>query len=308
MFVLAHLSDPHLAPIPSPRLFELAGKRALGYFNWRRNRRAVHRADTLDTLIADLKAARPDHVAVTGDLVNIALAAEFGPARAWLDALGSPATVTVVPGNHDAYVRATRGHAERIWRDFMRGDGVEADATPLFPFIRRRGPAVLVGLSSGVPSPLFMATGRLGDGQRRRLAEILEYLRHEDSFRVVLLHHPPADPTWHKRLVDAEALQAVLARHGADLLLHGHNHLHELHWLDGPEHPIPAVGVPSASARGIHHEPAAYNLYRIDGAPGRWSCEMIRRGLRGPGDEIVELERTMLIGTQEAAGARDSVP
>lgn len=295
MFVLAHLSDPHLAPIPSPRLVELAGKRALGYFNWRSNRRAVHRAEVLDALVSDLKAAAPDHIAVTGDLVNIALAGEFEPARAWLDALGTPATVTVVPGNHDAYVRATRRHAERIWRDFMRADGAEAGTAPTFPFIRRRGPLALVGLSSAVPSPAFMATGRLGKMQRARLSEFLEYLRHEDSFRVVLLHHPPGAAAWHKRLIDGEGLRAALARHGADLVLHGHDHVHALTWLDGPEHKIPAIGVPSASAHGIHQEPAAYNLYRIEGAPGRWSCEMIRRGFRRPGEELVELERRMLI-------------
>jgi 3',5'-cyclic AMP phosphodiesterase CpdA len=296
MFVLAHLSDPHLAPIPSPRLRELAGKRAVGYVNWRRNRRAVHRAEVLDALVRDLNEAAPDHIAVTGDLVNIALAAEFAPARAWLETLGTSERVTVVPGNHDAYVRAAHGHAERSWGDFMRGDGVATDAAPAFPFLRRRGPLALVGLSSAVPTPALMATGRLGGAQLARLAELLGYLRHEDSFRVVLLHHPPGTTAWHKRLVDAAGFRAVLARHGADLVLHGHDHVHSLVWLDGPEHPIPALGVPSASARGVHHQPAAYNLYRIDGGPGRWSCETISRGFGENGDEIHELERRTLLG------------
>ena len=38
-FKLAHLSDPHLPPLPKARLSELAGKRVLGYLNWTRNRR-----------------------------------------------------------------------------------------------------------------------------------------------------------------------------------------------------------------------------------------------------------------------------
>jgi len=37
-FTLAHLSDPHLPPLPEPRASELAGKRVFGYLNWRRNR------------------------------------------------------------------------------------------------------------------------------------------------------------------------------------------------------------------------------------------------------------------------------
>ena len=58
----------------------------------------------LDALVEDLQAQRPDHIAVTGDLVNISLVAEFAPARAWLESVGTPDHVTVVPGNHDAYV------------------------------------------------------------------------------------------------------------------------------------------------------------------------------------------------------------
>ena len=45
MFVLAHLSDPHLAPLPMPRPRELLAKRGLGYLNWLRKRRSIHRAD-----------------------------------------------------------------------------------------------------------------------------------------------------------------------------------------------------------------------------------------------------------------------
>ncbi len=106
-FRLAHLSDPHLPPLPTTRLRELAGKRALGYLNWTRNRHKFHRRDVLDTLVSDIKTQAPDHIAVTGDIVNLALEAECAPARAWLEGVGTPDRVTAIPGNHDAYVRAT---------------------------------------------------------------------------------------------------------------------------------------------------------------------------------------------------------
>jgi 3',5'-cyclic AMP phosphodiesterase CpdA len=101
-FTLAHLSDPHLPPLPKPRLSELAGKRVLGYVNWTRNRHKYQRREVLDALVADMKAQGPDHIAVTGDLVNLALEAEFAPARAWLEGVGPPDRVTTIPGNHDA--------------------------------------------------------------------------------------------------------------------------------------------------------------------------------------------------------------
>ena len=138
MFVLAHLSDPHLAPLPRPRWSELIGKRATGFVNWRRRRQLIHRSDVLARIVADLKAQAPDHIAVTGDLVNIALAGEFAPARAWLDALGSPRRRHLVPGNHDAYVRGAARSRSCHWGDYMRGDDAPAAA---FPFLRRRGAA-----------------------------------------------------------------------------------------------------------------------------------------------------------------------
>jgi 3',5'-cyclic AMP phosphodiesterase CpdA len=297
MFVLAHLSDPHLGPLPKPRFAELAGKRAIGFFNWSRNRSRHHRTEVLAAIVDDLKAAKPDHVALTGDLLNIGLLAEFAPAGEWLARLGTPAGVTLVPGNHDAYVRDIVDEAGRHWGDYMRGD---ENATPWngFPLLRRRGPLAIVGLSTAVPSAPFFATGRLGGEQLARYAELMLRLEREALFRVVLIHHPPSrGHARHKRLVDASAFRALLKEHGADLVLHGHHHEHAVVHLDGPHGTIPVVGVPSCSiAGGGESEPAAYNLYRIAGAPGAWTCEMISRGLRYGHDGVGELRRQMLIG------------
>ena len=90
---------------------ELASKRITGFVNWHRNRRKHLFTDTLEKLLDDLETKSPDHLAITGDLVNLSLANEFAPARAWLEGLGVPGDVTLVPGNHDTYVRAALGFA-----------------------------------------------------------------------------------------------------------------------------------------------------------------------------------------------------
>ena len=41
-FLLAHLSDAHIGPIPRPNLAELLGKRATGYVNWLYKRAGQH--------------------------------------------------------------------------------------------------------------------------------------------------------------------------------------------------------------------------------------------------------------------------
>jgi 3',5'-cyclic AMP phosphodiesterase CpdA len=291
-FVLAHLSDPHLAPLPQPRFAELIGKRATGFVNWRRKREAIHRPEVLARIVADLKAQAPDHIAVTGDLVNLALPGEYQPARAWLDALGSAADVTLVPGNHDAYVRSGVAASLAHWGDFMRGDDAAG-----FPFLRRRGPLALIGVSTSVPSLPLMAIGRLGADQLRRLETMLDASAREGLYRVVLIHHPPTSKPSHylKRLTDGPQLRAVLALRGAELVIHGHNHRRQTVWLEGPSGRIPAIGVPSASeAPPGEHDPAGYNLYRIEGERGTWRCEVITRGIAT--NSVVELDRMMLTG------------
>ena len=270
-FTLAHLSDPHLPPLPEAQLRELAGKRALGYLNWTRNRHKYHLREVLDALVADMQAQRPDHIAVTGDLVNLALEAEFTPAQAWLESVGTPQRVTVVPGNHDTYVRATRHRFTGAFEQYLRGDAV-ADGTP-FPFVRRRGPLALIGLSSAVPTLPLMATGRLGHAQLDALDRTLAQLSSEQAFRVLLVHHPLHSDSRLKRLTDSRQLRALLKRHGVELVLHGHDHIHSTMWVEGTDRQIPAVGVPSASALAHRHYPAAaYNLFSIVREGGKWRC------------------------------------
>ena len=286
MFVLAHLSDLHMAL--TPRLTQLLGKRGLGFINWHRKRKHVHRREILDEITRDLKAQATDHIAVTGDLVNLSLPIEYQRARAWLETIGPPRDVTVIPGNHDVYVRQVTDAPAIYWGDYMTGD----DGVQRFPFLRRRGGVALIALSSGVATGPFMATGRLGARQLERFAELLEETR--DAFRIVLIHHPPVSlPQRHlRRLIDAPSFRGVLAAKGAELVLHGHDHQRALVLLDGPDRKIPAIGVPSASAKAPHgdEDGAGYHLFAIDGTTRDWRCDMIARQRDADGT-IKEAER-----------------
>ena len=278
-FTLAHISDPHLPPLPAPRLADLVGKRALGYLNWTRNRRKYQKRDVLDALVSDMQAQGPDHIAVTGDLVNLALEAEFAQATAWLETVGTPDRVTVIPGNHDAYVRATQQRFAQAWASYLSGDQAQNRGAG-FPFLRRRGAMVLIGVSSAVPTPPLMATGWLGRSQLAALERMLSQLAAGQAFRVLLIHHPLRSGSRIKRLTDAPELLALLKLHGVELVLHGHDHVHSTIWIDGPNGVIPVVGVPSASALAHGRYPAAaYNLFSVlhDGAA--WRCEQTVRGV-----------------------------
>lgn len=284
IFSLAHLSDLHLGPLPSGaarRHFAL--KRTIGVFNWRLNRHRVHSMAAASAIAADIVAAAPDHVALTGDIVNVAAHDEFTAAAAWLKAFGDPGWISFVPGNHDTYVRMDWRHGLAHLSAYMQGDMTVALAqsspqimTP-FPYVRLRRNVALIGLSTAVPQPLHRAAGLLGATQLESLAFLLSDLRERGYARVVMIHHPPlpglARPR--KALVDAAALRDVLENHGAELVLHGHNHEHMLNTLSSRFGAVHVLGVPSASLiHAKHHPVAAWNLYRIQRQGGKWLIEV----------------------------------
>lgn len=280
-FRLAHLSDPHLGPVPTPPLAALLSKRAFGYANWLRARRRALGGDVLRAITDDLARQGADHVAVTGDLVNIALPEEFAAAAGWLATLGAPEDVTVVPGNHDAYVPGAAARALEAYAPFMTSDTGSG-----LPLVRRRGPLAILGVSTAVATPPGYASGRVGPAQRDALQAALD--RNDDAVKVVLIHHPP-DITLspgRRRLVDHEDVREVLAAGCADLVLHGHNHRPSLTMLPTPRGDAPILGVPSASSDGTHHPFASYALIDVsDGA-----VRITRRGLTSADGPVRTLE------------------
>ena len=284
VFSLAHLSDLHLGPLPpgaARRHFAL--KRTIGAFNWRLKRHRLHSMAVASAIAADIVEAAPDHVALTGDIVNVAAHDEFTAAAAWLEGFGDPEWISFVPGNHDTYVRMDWKHGLAHLARYMLGDmnvtlaqSSPQIATP-FPYVRLRRNVALIGVSTAVPQPLHRAAGLLGGTQLESLAFLLSDLRERGYARIVMIHHPPlpglAKPR--KALVDAPALREVLENHGAELVLHGHNHEHMVNTLASRFGQVHVLGVPSASLLlSDHHPPAAWNLYRIQRQGGKWLIQV----------------------------------
>jgi 3',5'-cyclic AMP phosphodiesterase CpdA len=283
--VLAHLSDAHVGPLPRPRLRELIGKRLTGYINWRRGRAEIHNMDALANIVADLKAQRPDHIAMTGDILNIGLKGEFPLARAWLETLGPAHDVSFVPGNHDAYVKATMPDLAATFAPWTKGDNGGSS----FPYLRLRGGIALIGLSSAVPTPLFIASGRLGRRQIDACAQLLKDCARQGLVRVVMIHHPPyrGGARLGRALTDAQDFETMIRECGAELVIHGHNHRLSVVHLERPARKVPVVGVASASAiRGTTDHRAGYNIFEIEGTLKDHRIKARMRGLLPGGSEI----------------------
>jgi 3',5'-cyclic AMP phosphodiesterase CpdA len=269
-FVLAHLSDPHIGPLPKAPLRHMLNKRFLGAMNWHSRRATLHDMAVLDRVIDDVHAHKPDHIALTGDLVNIGYAPEFAAAFMQLARLGTPEGVSLVPGNHDAYVADSLPAMARHFRPYMLGDDasphVAPNGLPPFPYLRRRGRVALIGVNSALPTGPLMATGRVDSAELERLGDMLGSLKTEGVVRVIMIHHPPyqGGARFARGLKNAPAFEALIARHGAELIIHGHNHRFFQHALPTPSGLCRVVGVGSASAvPGTPHHCAEYNLFRL---------------------------------------------
>lgn len=282
---IAHISDLHvlaLAGVPGHRFLN---KRLTGYANLRFKRNHVHRSAYVASIAEEIARSKIDHVVVTGDLTNLALESEFEAARDLLEkGLGlTPNDVSVVPGNHDLYTagalksrRFTQFFAEYIQSDLP--DLAAKTRLGPFPFVRLRGPCAIIGLTTAVPRPPFVASGTIGKAQLDAFAKILSHAEVRKRTPVVLLHHPLHNPpskmkTLLEGLTDADELAAHLkTKVAADgLVLHGHLHRRQSKVLSPDRKGIHVVGATSAS---LHHENrdrmAGFNVYEIaeDGKVG----------------------------------------
>ena len=288
-WVLAHCSDPHLARPERLRPRDFLTKRLFGWLRWQLKRRREQDEGLLTTLADDLQRMRPDHIAVTGDLTHLGLPGEGAAAGAWLRTLGPADRVTVVPGNHDRYVAGDWRQSFAAWLPSLCGDEPQAaneplplDLAALFPTLRLRPPVALIGCSTAEPTAPHLASGTLGAAQLARLATLLERLAGQGWCRVLLIHHPPVTNavSWRRGLTDAPALQALIARHGVELVLFGHTHRTISATLPGPHGPVPVLGAPSITARrGPEGRRSRYFLYTVRRTARGWAIGQRERRL-----------------------------
>jgi 3',5'-cyclic AMP phosphodiesterase CpdA len=273
---IAHCSDLHLLSHDGARWLDLANKRWIGAMNLLSSRSRHYHVDAFDQMVDDMNAQGIEHVLCTGDVTNLALEQEFKFARGKFDRLrAGPDHVTVIPGNHDAYVAEGIAHFASVFDEYHRGDAdwqwTEADRDPdddtddvRWPIVRVRGELALIGVSTSRATPWFTAYGRVGAGQLARLRTALLDPRLAGKARLVAIHHPPAGKRAASKvrgLRDHAAFADVIAETGADLIVHGHEHQDLSEELAGPSGPIPVRGV--ASGTYHHNKPDRISRYRV---------------------------------------------
>jgi 3',5'-cyclic AMP phosphodiesterase CpdA len=293
MFRLAHVTDLHFRSFAGAVPRDFWSKRALGALNLVVNRLREHRMELLEKLRVDLCAQRPDHLVLTGDLSNIALAGEWRAALGWIEKCGmKPESVTVIPGNHDVYTcDVVKSRAFELLFGPYQTRNLEPQNH--YPFTQLRGQIAFVGVNSALPTGDWGAWGLIGSDQLARLEAVLGAAELRGITRIVLVHHPPVVHKHGERrnLRDRDAFAAVISRVGAELVLHGHDHEDQRATLIGPAGVrVPVVGAGSASYAGGHERRARYSLYEIDASAITW----ISRAHDKASDRFREVRREVL--------------
>ena len=283
---IAHCSDLHLLSLAGARALDFANKRWIGGLNLLANRGRHYHTQVFEAMVADFNGARLDHIIVTGDVTNLALEEEFRFARRLFDAIElGPEQVTVLPGNHDAYVARGAEYFAAHFSDYNAPDpGWEGRER--WPVVRVRGALAIVALSTSLATPWFTAWGRVGREQLARVGEALADPRLEGRFRLVAIHHPPAGERARsviRGLRDRDEFAAVIATAGAELIVHGHEHLDLRAELPGPGGELIAVrGIQSGTYEaGNLARRARYRVYEVaDDAKGSGRPALVGESVR----------------------------
>jgi 3',5'-cyclic AMP phosphodiesterase CpdA len=284
---IAHFSDLHLLSLEGVQFHRFLNKRLTGWAMLRFHRGSVHKPHAARAVADEVRGARIDHVAITGDLTNLALESEFALVKDFLENdLGMhPDQVSVVPGNHDVY---TRGAAKtRRFETFMKGYmttdlpefGVEHHGAK-YPYVKLRGKVALIGMSTAVPRAPLMASGRFGKAQIDQLALMLEHPEVRTRTKVILQHHPAHNVksrviAFLEGLHDSKHMLRTLHRLEHGLILHGHSHIRVRRTVTTDVGQIDVIGATSASLLSSHpHRHSGFNLYEFDDATGKLAhCE-----------------------------------
>lgn len=217
-------------------------------------------AGVVGPLVAAVREARPDVIAVSGDLTQRARSVQFQEARAFLDSLPRVPHI-VVPGNHDVpmwniFDRFLRPLDK--YRRFITED--------LEPFHADEELAVM-GVNTA--RSLTVKHGRVNVAQIERMrGRLCQYP--DGVTKIVVTHHPfdiPEGQDESELVGRARLAMEALAACGADLLLAGHLHVshtgHTAKRYQMAGHSALVVQAGTAASTRHRGEANSFNVIRV---------------------------------------------
>jgi hypothetical protein len=121
------------------------------------------------------------------------------------------------------------------------------------------------------------------------------------------MHHSPVDGVSRarRRLLDAAGLQRAIGARGAELVLHGHEHVFRFDQIAGVDGCVPVFGAPSASRQSPNaDEMAQYYVYDIERSGAGWRIAVESRWFAAASQSFVTRARHVVVGQDGAPSLR----
>jgi 3',5'-cyclic AMP phosphodiesterase CpdA len=220
---IAHLSDMHLLePRSAGRKYSLSAR----LVSLSRPLEPVARAANLRHALAHARRHGADHVVISGDLTELGEPAQFEQLATTLhESRIAPASITLVPGNHDAY------GSPNAWKRALEGPlhAFHASSATNAGKVVDRGGAVFVPIDVSRHQSIARAGGELTEVAAEAVRRCLEDTAHAKKAIVVVQHHPPFGlprSAWQflSGLRGYGKLVELLTHNPEVQLLHGHLH------------------------------------------------------------------------------------
>jgi len=219
-----------------------------------------HDSHVVTGLAGVVQTARPDVIAISGDLTQRARTHEFEMAREFLRTLPPP--VIVVPGNHDVPLYNPISRWLRPLERYRRF--ISDDLQPSF----LDDEIAVVGINTA--RSWTIKNGRINKRQIKRVCECLN-VASETAVRILVTHHPfdlPEPASFHAVVGRADMAVRALIGCGVDLILSGHHHVThtassaERYEIEG--HPVLLVQAGTATSTRRRGEVNSCNVIRIE--------------------------------------------
>ena len=261
-FTIVHISDPHFHALPGS-IGEWRSKRALGAMNLLR-RRWRFPLERAEKLVKTLQQLQWDHLVISGDITSLSLEQEFQTARQTLKPLlEHPQKVTVIPGNHDRYVKAAC-QPDFFWQYF--GDcfvksGIKTQ--------KLTDEWHLIGWDSTHPNDWMTAAGTV---TRETLLATESYIQAQSAqTRFILVNHYPlwypsdqADKPLHRLYNGAYVLHWIQQQPQVAIYLHGHIHENWAHQVSRATAPLYLINSASSTARLRPGQRSAFHRIHLE--------------------------------------------
>jgi 3',5'-cyclic AMP phosphodiesterase CpdA len=236
MTILAHLTDLHMLERDHHKRRGLSRTR-LQFLSTGAALDAEARLQRATRLLQLAQRGRADHILVTGDLTEDGVDAQFEMLAEALHKSGvEPERVTLLPGNHDAYV------------DFRAFDRALEGPLSAFRDTSREGArtvlpgAVIVPISTTIEGQWFTRSrGAIRSKDVARVRRIASDPISRERAVVVAQHHPPSQHPifaveWFDGVDNVSAMRDLLHERSRVHVLHGHTHRRSTKHLSGREH------------------------------------------------------------------------